>query len=308
MPPHKGHVYAIDFASKYVDELYVVVDRLKDEPIPQALRVKWLQAIFPNVKVVPLGDFNPQDPSESESAEIFWRTWERSLKSALPEDIDFVFGSEEYCWELAKRMGAIYVPVDSSRSNFPMCATDIRKDPLGRWDYLPDVVKPYFLKKICIIGAESTGKSVLSEKLAEYFNTIAVPEYAKTFLQSLAIRKEPRSTQYEDIEIFAKGQIASEDAMSTLANRILISDTDVLTTHVWSQTLYGKSPDFFHQMIDKRRYDLYIVANTDVEWKPDIHRQWEDEAKSNRRRAFEHRLKAELLARDKPFIEINTGE
>ena len=89
---------------------------------------------------------------------------------------------------------------------------------------------------------------------------------------------------------------------------ILVSDTDVLTTHVWSQTLYGKSPDFFHQMIDKRGYDLYIVANTDVEWKPDIHRQWEDEAKSNRRRAFEHRLKAELLARDKPFIEINTGE
>ena len=61
------------------------------------------------------------------------------------------------------------------------------------------------------------------------------------------------------------------------------------------------------EMANEVDYDLYLVANTDVPWVADTHRQWEDESRDGRRKAFEHRLKGELLARDKEFIEI-TGD
>jgi len=309
LPPHKGHAYLIDFARRYpgVSKLYVVVDRTKDAPIPQALRVQWLQTMFPDVTVVPLGDYNYQEPDDAPSPEAFWNQWERSLKEAIPEGIDFCFNSEQYGWKLAEVLGATHVPVDKGRDNFPISGTDVRKDPFSHWQYLPREVSPYFTKRIAIVGAESTGKSTLAKNLAEYFNTVVVPEYARIYLESLAEKDEPRSTQYSDIELFSDGQMASETALTPKANRIMICDTEPLTTLVWSQTLYGDVPASVKEHADTVDYDLYILAGADVPWVPDVHRQWDTESKQNRRSAFEHRLKGELLARNKPFVEI-TGD
>jgi HTH-type transcriptional regulator, transcriptional repressor of NAD biosynthesis genes len=60
--------------------------------------------------------------------------------------------------------------------------TKIRENPYQHWDYLPEVVRPCFVKKVCIFGPESTGKSTLTKKLAEHFHTSYVHEYARPFL------------------------------------------------------------------------------------------------------------------------------
>lgn len=314
MPPHNGHEYLIRFGENYLKQLgggklYVVVDRLENEPIKQSLRVRWLQEKFPNVSIIPLGDFNPQQPSDSPTEKEFWDTWEKSLKNALPEKVDYIFGSEDYCWTLADRLGATCVPVDNFRNNYSISATEIRNDPFAHWEQIPENVRPHFVKKVCVIGPESTGKSTLVKKLAEHFNTVSVPEYAAVYLNAMKSANPNRHTQYEDIAIFANGQIASEDSLTKDATRVLICDTDVLTTKLWSQRLYPKHkpqyPKWFDDVIADRTYDLYIIANPDTPWVPDVHRQWSSESSDNRRQGFYHKIAGELSDLGKNFVVVS---
>lgn len=317
MPPHKGHEYLISFAQDFLEQLggghlYVVVDRIQDEPIKQSLRVKWLQEMFPNVTVIPLGDFNPQSPDESATPKEFWDTWERSLKNALPEDVDYIFGSEDYCWTLAERMGATCVPVDNFRSNFSISATEIRNDPFAHWEHIPEKVRPHFVKKVCFTGPEATGKSVMALELARYFNTVAVPEFAAVFLKAMQRGNPDRHTQYEDIPVFANGQIASETSLIKDANRVLICDTDVLTTKLWSQRLYPdhkpQYPKWFDQVIADRPADLYIIANPDTPWVPDAHRQWTVESSENRRNGFFRKIEGELSDLGRNYVIVSGAD
>jgi len=222
----------------------------------------------------------------------------------VPEGVDYCFNSENYGWKLAEVLGATHVPVDRGRENFPITATQIRANPFDHWDQLPKVVRPHFAKRVAILGAESTGKSTLAINLAKHFNTVVVPEYARLFLEALAEKNQARSTDLGDIPIFADGQMASEKSLVKEANKVLICDTDPITTKVWSQTLYGTVPESVQEHVEHTDYDLYILANADVKWVPDVHRQWEDEGKQERRLAFQNALKAELKAQGKPFIEI----
>jgi len=306
MPPHKGHFHLINFARNYpgVDKLTVVVDRIPDAPIPQAQIVKWISQEFPDVTVVPLGDYNYQDPSFAPDDKTFWDQWEKSLKSAVPDDIDYCFNSEDYGWKLAEVLGVTHVPVDRGRENFPISGTQMRKDPFTHWDQLPKVVRPYFTKKVAVIGPESTGKSTMAINLAKHFNTKVVPEYARLFLEALAEKQEPRSTDLGDIPIFADGQMASEASLLGEANRVLICDTEPLTTKVWSQTLYDTVPPEVEEHVEHANYDLYVLTNPDVPWVDDTHR-WEEPDKQERREEFYRIMKGELDNRHLPYIEIS---
>lgn len=317
LPPHAGHEYLIDFAEHYLKQLgggrlYVVVDRLAQEPIKQSLRVQWLQKRFPNVTVVPLGDINPQYPREAKSEAEFWQIWDKSLKNALPEKIDFIFGSEDYCWKLAEGLGAVCVPVDNFRSNFGISATEVRQDPFAHWDYIPREVRPFFVKKVCLIGPESCGKSVLAQDLARHFGTVSVPEYAAVFLNALKTGNPDRHTQYEDIPVFANGQIASEESLTPEATRVLICDTDVLTTKMWSQRLYADHapsyPKWFDGVIAARHYDLYLLCKPDTPWIPAEHRQWSAESAQNRRQDFFKALEDELKSLQRNYTVISGAD
>jgi len=250
------------------------------------------------VKVVPLGDLTPHNPEEA--PENFWQIWKNSLENALPDKVDYIFGSEQYCWRLAKELNAACVPVDNFRQNFPISGTEMRDDAFAHWDQLPKVVRPHFLKKVCIVGSEATGKTILAAKLADYFNTVSVPEYAGVYLKALN-----RPTTYEDIEVFALGQASSEESLAKEANRVLICDTDPITTKLWSRRLYDeKYPPVLDRMIAQHDYDLYILANTDPAWVPDAHRLWESESLQNRRMGLHRKIEGELCDLNKKHVVI----
>ncbi len=261
MPPHLGHVYLVEFARNYVAQLTVVVGTLRAEPIPGELRFRWMRELFPDVNVVHLTDENPQEPKEHPD---FWRIWHDSLMRVLPGRPDFVFASEDYGWKLAEVLSARFVPVDRARGVMPVSGTAVRRDPLGNWQYLPRCVRPYFVKRVCVFGPESTGKSTLTQQLAEHFQTVAVPEYARTLQEAQNNDLSP-----DDIPRIARGQIASEEALARAANRVLICDTDVLTTTIWSDVLYGSCPQWIRDEAERRTYDLYLLTDVDVPWVPD---------------------------------------
>lgn len=117
------------------------------------------------------------------------------------------------------------------------------------------------IKKIVVIGPESTGKSTLSEALATALQTVWVREYAVEYLDGLS-----RAYEERDLLEIAKGQLASEDASIAQANKYLVCDTDLNVLKVWSEHKYGRCDKWILEQIAARRYDLYLLTAPDIPW------------------------------------------
>lgn len=125
------------------------------------------------------------------------------------------------------------------------------------------------LKKIVIIGPESTGKSTLCEQLAQRFDTLWCPEYAREYLL-----KNGKEYSYDDLLHIAKVQIALEEKMSNF--KPLFIDTDMYVMKVWCEFVFGKCHPFILDQIATRKYDLYLLCNIDLPWVKDELREYPD--------------------------------
>lgn len=294
MPPHYGHVYLADFARHFVKELTIVVGTLRSEPIPGHLRYEWMKQLFPTANVIHLDEELPQEPSEHPD---FWNIWQSALKKILPYDPDVVFASEPYGQKLAEVLGGRFIPVNPDRGIRPVSGTAVRSNPFRNWDLIPPPVRAWYAKRVCIFGPESTGKSTLTKNLAEHFQTLAVPEYARTLLEW----REGELIEEDMIDI-ARGQAASEDALAPYSNKILFTDTDPLATSVWSDVLFGKTNNRISSLAASRRADLYLLTDVDVPWIPDIVR-YLPEDRSN----FLQRCEQALVDSGCHYVKISGG-
>jgi len=125
------------------------------------------------------------------------------------------------------------------------------------------------LKRILILGPESTGKSTLAEDLAKYFGEPWVPEFAREYLEDLG-----REYRYEDMLVIGKGQVALEDEMAEKAKKYLFCDTDLRVIHIWSEHRFGKTDPWVMDQIKSRKYDLILLTDTDLPWTPDPQREY----------------------------------
>jgi NadR type nicotinamide-nucleotide adenylyltransferase len=291
LPPHLGHKYLVDFARSYVEHLTVVVGTLQREPIPGSLRYGWMRQMFPDCHVVHLTDENPQYPEEHPD---FWNIWLASIRRFIPSGPDFVFASEEYGWPLAKILGAKFVPVDIQRELVPVSGTAIRNDPYTNWQYLPECVRTYFLRRVCIFGPESTGKSTLARKLAKHFGTTYVSEYARALIE-----RQSGACSKSDLELILRGQQAAEAAMRNQASKVLFADTDAISTLLWSQWLFQDRPDWLVREASSSDFDLYLLCDTDVPWVADTVRYL-----PNQRTVQFEEAKAILDEFNQPYIVI----
>ena len=259
LPPHAGHVFLGNFAQHFVDELSIVVGTLNTEPIDGDLRFAWMKELFPNAKVVHLKKDLPQEPSEHPD---FWNIWRTELQNILPNPPEVVFASENYGHRLAKELGARFIPVDPKRENRQISATMIRQDPMQHWDLIPEPVRPYFVKRISVFGPESTGKSTLTQNLAKHVNTVGVTEYARTFIEAFG----GDNLGPQNMRDIARGQVASEDALARVANKMLFTDTDPLATPIWNDFLFQHTDTEIERLADARHYDLTLLCDVAVPW------------------------------------------
>jgi len=123
--------------------------------------------------------------------------------------------------------------------------------------------------KVVIFGPESTGKTTLSNQLARYYNTVWAPEYAREYLQD---KWNNYRKTCEDIDIIpiAEGQMKLENELAKKADKVLICDTDLLETKVYSQEYYGGFVDpKLDQAAKTNKYDLYLLTYIDTPWEAD---------------------------------------
>jgi NadR type nicotinamide-nucleotide adenylyltransferase len=162
------------------------------------------------------------------------------------------------------------------------------------------------LKKIVVIGPESTGKSTLCGYLADYYNTLWCPEFAREYLLE-------NGTTYtvDDLMIIAKGQLDAEqkhtESLQSQTDQTgiikpLIIDTDMYVMKVWSEYVFGTCPTFILDEINKRHYDLYLLCKPDIPWVKDELREYPDE--KPRQELFQI-YKDILINQQTPWVEIS---
>jgi len=120
------------------------------------------------------------------------------------------------------------------------------------------------IKKIAVVGPESTGKSTISAQLAAHYNTVWVPEYAREYCAALTTP----CTWQDEINMF-RGQIELEKRILPQANKILICDTTFITVKIWSDYMFGETPQEVVEELPKHPYDLYLLMDTDLAWQDD---------------------------------------
>ncbi|HEV3250017.1 MAG TPA: AAA family ATPase [Puia sp.] len=129
------------------------------------------------------------------------------------------------------------------------------------------------LKKVVVIGPESTGKSTLCEYLAGYYKTGWVPEFAREYLLSHGMEY-----RYQDLLTIARGQLLLEDEISlgSAGKPLLFIDTDMYVMKIWCEFVFGKVHPWITDQIAFRKYDLYLLCNTDLPWVKDELREYPD--------------------------------
>ena len=128
------------------------------------------------------------------------------------------------------------------------------------------------VKRVCLLGAESTGKTTLAAALAERFDTVWNPEYGRPYTQVGRAADAPW-TSWEFTHI-ARIQCWYEDFLATLAHRVLFTDTDAFTTAVFHEVYLGTPATGFDELV-RRPYDLFVVCGLDVPWRHDGIREFE---------------------------------
>ncbi len=119
-------------------------------------------------------------------------------------------------------------------------------------------------KIIVITGAESTGKSVLTEALAKYYNVPFIPEIARDYIENL-----DRKYNYPDVETIARKQIDLLNQLSNSGIPYLFIDTWLIITKIWFEFVFHKIPDWLETEILNTKIDLFLVCNIDLPWVPD---------------------------------------
>jgi NadR type nicotinamide-nucleotide adenylyltransferase len=117
---------------------------------------------------------------------------------------------------------------------------------------------------VVITGSECTGKTSLARDLARAYGTVASAEYARLYLEA----KGPPLTA-ADVEPIARGQMATEDDAADAARRLLVKDTDLLSTVVYARHYYGSCPAWIEDAARLRAGQLYLLLRPDVPWVAD---------------------------------------
>jgi HTH-type transcriptional regulator, transcriptional repressor of NAD biosynthesis genes len=286
LPIHLGHVNAMIRASTMVDELHIIISYDTEyekemyfknaafPPIPYGIRLRWwtqLTKDLPHVHVHAMeetqtGHFND------------WVKGSLEIKRIIGKPIDVVFSSEHSYTEYFDQLypEAKHMVMDAERVTYNISATKLRTEGVMKhWNMLPEVVKPYFVKKVVVIGTESCGKSTLVHNLALLYNTTYVKEFGRTYYERLGGCEG--MTLASDFPEIAFEHKTHQRKQGERANKVLFVDTEAIVTQYFSIAYLGKRQPVLDEIAKLQKFDLWLFLEPDVKWVDDGTRSFGEE-------------------------------
>ncbi|MBL7963603.1 MAG: ATP-binding protein [Flavobacteriales bacterium] len=122
------------------------------------------------------------------------------------------------------------------------------------------------MRKIAIVGPESSGKTTLAQALAAHYGAPWVPDPSRTWLE----QHGPTYTEADLVRI-ARYHVELEQEALRVARgaRFLFIDTDLLNYRIWSQVKYGRVDPEIDRIVREVHYDLRLLCRPDIPWEPD---------------------------------------
>lgn len=295
-PFHKGHQLVIETALAEMDEVVAVIYDSPDvTSIPLSVRASWIKKIYPAVHVIE-GWNGPPDVGDTPEVKKLQEDYILGVLNGLR--ITHFYSSEFYGDHMSAALNAVNRLVDPARKQISISGTAIRNDPFQYRDYLHPVVYCDLVTNVVLLGAPSTGKTTLAEQLAADFQTVWMPEYGREYWEEHQIARRLTLRQLTEI---ADGHLLREDALLLQANRYLFTDTNALTTYLFSLYYHGHADRRLTQLAEKSaaRYDLVFVCDTDIPYDD----TWDRSGEGNRQ-MFHKQTLAELQTRRIPYIML----
>jgi NadR type nicotinamide-nucleotide adenylyltransferase len=287
-PPHAGHRLLVRTAASVSARVTVIVMASSIESIPLAVRVRWLREIHaddPNVSVAGIVDDVPMDFHDDTIWAAHVALMVEAAHGVTAEPVDCVFSSEHYGDELGRRLGARHVAVDPARQLLPISSTVARTNPSRAWEYLAPCVRADLVRRVVLVGAESTGKTTLASELAQalrqrggsFASTQWVAEHGRAYtLEKLAISRAAAQLQgsaepgmdsldwvSDDFVRIARAQNSQEHAAARVGGPVLVCDTDAFATGLWHARYLGN----YHPGVDAQALPasgrLYLLTHPD---------------------------------------------
>lgn len=155
------------------------------------------------------------------------------------------------------------------------------------------------MRRVVLIGSESTGKTALARKLSRHFGAPWAPEFARLYVDALQ-----RGVTTDDVEAIARGQLSLHQELEQAHPSLVIFDTDLFSTVVYAQHYFGSVAEWIELEAERRRGDLYLLVGTDIPWKHDPRQRGLETAREQLQRDFEAMIARHAL----PHVPISGDE
>jgi HTH-type transcriptional regulator, transcriptional repressor of NAD biosynthesis genes len=296
-PLHRGHQLMIETALAEMDELVIVIyDSPEVTDVPLPVRAGWLRALYPAAQVVEAWD-GPSEVGDTPAIRQLHEDY--IIKRLKVGEISHFYSSEFYGAHMSQALGAINRQVDPARTALPISGTLARADPYAQRAFIHPLVYRDLVSNIVLLGAPSTGKTTLAARLAEAYGTVWMPEYGREYWEQH--QQERRLSLAQLVEI-AEGHLLREEALLGQAKRYLFTDTNALTTAMFSLAYHGAIAPRLAELAQQAhtRYDLIIVCDSDIPYDD----TWDRSGDADRQ-VFQKQIIADLRVRKLPFALVS---
>ncbi len=278
-PLHKGHELVIKTALRQCETVIVLVYSNPDFSwMPSVTRAKWVKELFPQARV-----YAPENPPLNQADDLTQREFVKSWLDGNNFVPDAIFGSDDYLEGFAAHIAAVPIKVDATRDAQPISGTKLReamqnKEITAFKPFVSSLVYSHLefwaapIQKVVFLGAESTGKSTLTARMALEYQTSFVAEFGREIWEA-----KNGQLALEDYVFIAKHHLELEDTALLEANQYLFVDTNAITTMFLGYAYEGRGLPELTELarVAKSRYHHVFLCSDDIPFSQD---GWRDDA------------------------------
>lgn len=293
-PLHKGHQWLFETALEEMDHLIVVIYQSPETTtIPLITRANWIRQLYPQIEVIEA----PDGPTSTGDTPEIKHAQEQYLGHLLRgRQITAFYSSEFYGEHISEFFGCQDRRLN--RRHINISGSEIRSNSYQQRHYVAPQVYQDMISNVVLLGGPGTGKTTLAQALANQFNTQWMPEYGREYWNQ---HQQDKRLTLEQLVELAQGHLYKEQKALLQANQYLFTDTNALTTRLFSYYYHKQCLPELEQLADKivSRYQLWILCGDDIEFD----NTWDRSGEGNRR-WFQQRIRKDLERRNIAYYEV----